>query len=326
MRIAIVSPASSGPRSGNRHTAGRWAKFLRESGHKVAVAAGWESGSEDMLVALHARKSYASIARFHAARPGTPLIVVLTGTDLYRDIRTSPDARRALDLASRLVVLQERGLKELAPRQRARTRVIYQSADIRLRHAPPARPFRVAVIGHLRAEKDPFRAVQALARLPDRRDVEVVHLGAALSPDMRASARRWMKREPRYRWLGSKPHGETMRWLARSHVLVVSSVMEGGANVICEAARIGVPVLASRVPGNIGMLGSAYPGYFRLRDDRALAGMLKRAVRDPKYYRELKISVQARRRLFAPSAESGGVQRLVREPGRRAERFRRRRD
>ncbi len=326
MKIAIVSPASSGPRSGNRHTAARWAKFLREAGHKVAASSGWESGNEDVLIALHARKSRTSIERFHAARPGRPLVVVLTGTDLYRDIRNDAGARHALDLASRLVVLQDRGLRELAPRHRPKTRVIYQSAGVRLRHAPPARPFRIAVIGHLRMEKDPFRAVQAFARLPRDRDFEIVHLGAALTPDMRASAQRWMKREPRYRWLGSRPHGETMRWLARSHVLVVSSVMEGGANVICEAARIGVPVVASRVPGNIGMLSGDYPGYFRLRDDRALAALLDRAARDPRYYRRLKKAVQAQSRLFAPSAEAGAVRRLAQELSRTAERSRRRPD
>jgi putative glycosyltransferase (TIGR04348 family) len=326
MKIAIVSPANSGPRSGNRHTAARWAKFLREAGHKVAVATGWDSGGEDVLIALHARKSYASVEKIHATRPGVPLVVVLTGTDLYRDIRRDPDARRALDLASRLVVLQERGLQELARAHREKSHVIYQSADVRLRHAPPARRFRVAVIGHLRPEKDPFRAVQALARLRQLQEIEVVHLGAALTPDMRRSAERWVKREPRYRWLGTRPHAETMRWLAGSHVLVVSSVMEGGANVICEAARIGVPVLASRVPGNIGMLGRDYPGYYPLRDDRALAGLLKRAASDPKYYRRLKNAVLARRRLFAPSAEGGAVRRLVRELAPRAERFQRRPD
>jgi len=313
MKIAIVSPASSGPRSGNRHTAARWATFLRDPGHKVAVATGWDSGDDDVLIALHARKSYESIEKFHAARPGAPLIVVLTGTDLYRDIRTDPDARRALDLASNLVVLQERGLRELARRHRAKTRVIYQSADVRFPHAPPARRFRVAVIGHLRMEKDPFCAALALARLPERRDIEVVHLGAALTPDMRKSAEGWMRREPRYRWLGSKPHGETMHWLARSHVLVVSSVMEGGANVICEAARIGVPVLASRVPGNIGMLGGGYAGYFALSDGKALAKLLERAARDSKYYRALKHAVLARRRLFATSTGRSAVRRLVRE-------------
>jgi putative glycosyltransferase (TIGR04348 family) len=312
MKIAIVSPASSGPRSGNRHTAARWAKFLRDAGHRVAVATRWDAGGEDVLIALHARKSYESIERYHAERSGAPLIVVLTGTDLYRDIQSDRNARRALDLASQLVVLQERGLQELSRQHRAKARVVYQSADVRLRHEPPAHRFRVAVIGHLRAEKDPFRAAQALARLPRDREIEVVHLGAALTPEMRRSARSWMKREPRYRWLGSRPHGETMRWLARSHVLVVSSVMEGGANVICEAARIGVPVLASRVPGNIGMLGSGYAGYFRLSDHEALAGLLERAARDSKYYRRLKDAVRARSRLFAPSAEGGGVRSLVR--------------
>ena len=326
MKIAIVSPASSGPRSGNRHTAARWAQFLRESGHRVTAATRWDSGGEDLLIALHARKSYESIARFHVARPGAPLALVLTGTDLYRDIRRDPDARHALDMASQLVVLQERGLRELANAHRAKARTIYQSADVRLRHAPPARRFRVAVIGHLRAEKDPFRAVRALARLRQHHDMEVVHLGAALTPDMRRSAERWMKREPRYRWLGSKPHGETMHWLAGSHVLVVSSIMEGGANVICEAARIGMPVLASRVAGNIGMLGRDYPGYYTLRDDRALARRLERAATDPKYYGALKHDALSRRRLFAPAAEGSAVRRLARELGPRSERFPRRRD
>ena len=326
MKIAIVSPASSGPRSGNRHTAARWTKFLRDVGHRVTAGPRWVSGSEELLIALHARKSYESIARFHAERPGAPLVLILTGTDLYRDIRRDPDAQRALDLASRLVVLQERGLRELARAHRAKARAIYQSADVHLRHAPPAGRFRVAVIGHLRPEKDPFRAVQALAHLRQRRDIEIVHLGAALTPDMRRSAQRWMKREPRYRWLGSRPHAETMRWLAGSHALVVSSVMEGGANVICEAARIGVPVLASRVSGNIGMLGRDYPGYYTLRDDRWLARLLERAATDPEYYRALKCAVLGRRRLFAPAAECHAVQRLAQELRPRAEQIRRRKD
>ena len=217
-------------------------------------------------------------------------------------------------------------MRELACAHRTKARTIYQSADVRLRHAPSARRFRVAVIGHLRPEKDPFRAVQALAHLHQRRDIEIAHLGAALTPDMRRSAQRWMKREPRYRWLGSRPHAETMHWLAGSNVLVVSSVMEGGANVICEAARIGVPVLASRVSGNIGMLGRDYPGYYTLRDDRALARLLERAATDPKYFRALKNAVSRRRPLFAPSVEGSAVRRLARKLEPRAERFRHRSD
>jgi putative glycosyltransferase (TIGR04348 family) len=255
-----------------------------------------------MLIALHARKSHASVLRFHELRPEAPLVVVLTGTDLYRDIATSPEARHSLDMATRLVVLQDRGPRELSRRHRRKTRIVYQSSDVALRHAPQGQRLRIAVVGHLREEKDPFRAVQALACLPGM-DLEVVQLGAALAPDMRRQAQLWMKRERRYRWLDSRPHAQTMRWLARSHLMVISSVMEGGANVICEAARIMVPVLASRVAGNVGMLGGGYPGYYRLFDSGGLARLIAKAATDGDYYRDLKRAVRARRALFSPAAE-----------------------
>jgi putative glycosyltransferase (TIGR04348 family) len=313
MKIAIVTPSIASARSGNQHTAERWAKFLRGFGHRVAVATQWNGKAADVLIALHARKSYSSIERFHAAHPGAPLVVVLTGTDLYRDIKTHPEARRALEFASRLVVLQPDGRHELPQRLRARTRVIFQSADVNARHKPPKNRFRVAVVGHLREEKDPFRAVMALAHLPQRAGLEVIHIGKALTPAMRKAAGLWMKCDSRYRWLGSKPHGQALRRLAASHLLIVSSVMEGGANVICEAARIGVPVLASRVSGNIGMLGRGYPGYFALFDDRALARLIDRAAGDARFYRKLKNAVRARRRLFAPAAERDALRRLLGE-------------
>ena len=89
----------------------------------------------------------------------------------------------------------------------------------------------------------------------------MIHLGAALDPKLEAEARAGCAR-PRYRWLGSVPHARALRWLASSHAMVISSRMEGGANVVCEALRIGVPVLASRISGNVGLLGRGYPGYF----------------------------------------------------------------
>ena len=313
MKISIVMPAGAAPRSGNQHTARRWAKFLRSLGHRVAIAEQWDGAAADAMIALHARKSSRSIEQFHHSHADRPLIVVLTGTDLYRDIRTHPEARRSLELASRLVVLQPAGLRELPRRQRARTRVIFQSSDTRVRHRPAHNCFRVAVVGHLREEKDPFRAVIALAHLPQRTGIELVQLGDALTPEMAGIARRWMQREPRYRWLGSKPHADALRRLAACHLLVVSSVMEGGANVICEASRIGVPILASRVSGNIGMLGGDHPGYFPLFGDRRLARLIDRAATDPDFYRKLKRAVLARRPLFAPAAERRALRELLQE-------------
>jgi putative glycosyltransferase (TIGR04348 family) len=307
MKIAITVPQSAVPRSGNRHTAARWARFLKAMRHRVRVVTEWRGGTDDLLLALHARKSFSSVLRFSERRPDAPIIVALTGTDLYRDIRTSPEARQSLGLAARLIVLQEEGLRELSPFLRRKTAVVFQSSDAHLRHAPERSVFRVAVIGHLREEKDPFRAVMALRGIERSAPVEVVQLGAALDAEMRSRAQAWKRLEPRYHWLGSVPHGAAMRWLASSHVLVVSSLMEGGANVICEAARIGAPVLASRVPGNVGMLGRDYPGYFPVRDHRALARLLERCRRDRTFYARLKSAVLGRRGRFAPSAERSAL-------------------
>jgi len=312
-RIAIVTPAAAGSRTGNRHTAARWAQLLRGAGHRVTIALEWRGQPCDVLVALHAHRSHDSIARYRAAHRHGALVVVLTGTDLYRDLPGSAAARRSLELADRVVVLQEDAKRLLDPPVRRKTRVVYQSAAPGVRHAPPARRFRICVIGHLRDVKDPFRAAAALALLGDRPELEVLQVGGALDPALAAQAERWMAREPRYRWLGSVPHGRALRELARSHVLVVSSQMEGGANVIAEAARIGTPVLASRVSGNVGMLGRRYPGYYALGDERGLARLLVRAAGDPAYYRRLAAGVRARRPLFAPAAERAAVLRVLGE-------------
>jgi putative glycosyltransferase (TIGR04348 family) len=311
MRIAIAVPPSAVPRSGNRHTAARWRSFLRSLGHRVRVDTEWDGGADDVLLALHAYKSYPSIARFAERRPGAPLVLALTGTDLYRDIRKHPEGKQALAMATRLIVLQEAGLDELSPALRRKARVVYQSSDVRLRRAPVKGRFRIAVIGHLREEKDPFRAALALRHLDRAAPVEVLQIGGALDGAMKAECAVWERRDPRFRWLGSLSHQRAMRWLASSHVLVVSSVMEGGANVICEAARVGVPVLASRIPGNIGMLGRDYPGYFPLFDDKALARLIERCRTDASFYGRLRRKPLALAQERAPRAERAALKAVL---------------
>lgn len=310
-RILIVTPAPPGSRVGNRHTAARWARMLRSAGHRVRIAGEWAGERCDLLVALHADRSHASVQRYRDARPAGRLVVVLTGTDLYRDLpRGSKKARESLDLADRIIVLQSEAKRALPEKWRRKTSIVYQSSDTKLRHTPPAHPFRIAVVGHLRKVKDPFRAVMALQHL--KGDYEVVQVGGALDPAMVPVAKNWMKCEPRYRWTGSVPHAEALRWIAKSHLLVVSSVMEGGANVICEAARIGTPVLASRVPGNVGMLGPAFPGYYKLADARALANLINNASSDSAKLAALTRRLARRRALFSPAAEAASVRRVVR--------------
>lgn len=278
----------------------------------MRVAVEWQGEPCEALIALHAKRSHGSVARYREQRGDAPLIVTLTGTDLYRDLPDSAEARASLELADRVIVLQDAALKELAPQLRRKARVVYQSAAPRVSHHPPAHRFRITVVAHLRGEKDPMRAAAAFARLPDEK-LELVQIGEALDERFAIEARQRAERDGRYRWLGGMTHARALRWMAQSHVLVVSSVMEGGANVIAEASRIGTPVLASRVSGNIGMLGAHYPGYYALADDAALAALIRRAMSDRRFYRQLKSALRARRALFAPAAERKALVRIVRE-------------
>lgn len=310
MKIQIVTPAPAGSRHGNRNTALRWAAHLRALGHRVVVDTEWRGAPADALIALHARRSHASVAAWKKAYPERALVLVLTGTDLYRDIRSDGDAQASLALADRLVVLQSEGLKELKASYRRKATVVHQSVRPIKRRSPPARQFLVTVIGHLREEKEPFCAARALQYLPGS-NLRVVQLGRALSEEMASKARRFMKADARYRWLGELPHGATMRWLARSHAMVISSRMEGGAHVVSEAIAAGVPVLASRIPGNIGLLGEKYEGYYPVGEDRALARLIERS-RDPRFLLLLERQVKSRSALVRPAAERRALRELIR--------------
>src|SRR5262245_3550449 len=72
----------------------------------VEISHQWAGEPCDALIALHARKSFAAIERYRRDHPDRPLIVALTGTDRYSDLPTSAEARKAPQLASRLIALQ----------------------------------------------------------------------------------------------------------------------------------------------------------------------------------------------------------------------------
>jgi len=294
MRIVMVSPAAPGSRTGNATTAARWTRRLRELGHRVAVRTAWDGDACDLLVALHARKSARSVERFHRAHPGRPIIVVLTGTDLYRDLPRNAAARRTLAAATRLIVLQPLAIRALPATCRSKATVILQSATSPRRgvRRPRTKFFDVAVLAHLRAVKDPLRAARAARLLPADSRIRVVHAGAALTPADAARARAEMRRNPRYLWLGSVSPARARRLLQHAGALVLSSRLEGGANVVSEAIACGVPVLASRIPGTVGLLGAHYPGYFTVGDTRRLARLLQRFESDARFRTRLQRDVQ----------------------------------
>jgi putative glycosyltransferase (TIGR04348 family) len=308
--VLIVSPALAAANNGNWHTAWRWSRFL-SGNFDTAIAAEWRGEDCAALIALHARRSAASINAYALAHPGRPCIVVLTGTDLYRDIRTDASAQRSLQQATHLVVLQEQGTDELDPSLRSKCTVIYQSASRLQAGGPPRRVLRVVQVAHLRDEKDPATFMRAAARLHPRADIHFQHIGDALDEALGTLAAETARAHPHYRWLGALPRLQARRHIQRGHLLVSTSRMEGGAHVILEAAQSGTAVLASRVPGNVGMLGPGHAGYFELGDDPALAALIERARDEPAFLATLRAQTLARAPLFEPDEEKRRLLALV---------------
>lgn len=312
MRISLVTPAPRGSRAGNRASASRWAAILRRLGHRVKVSTDYHGEPADLMVGLHAWRSADAIARFAAAYPDRPLVVVLTGTDAYGFIHSQRETTLgSLDAADHIVGLHALVGNVLPERLRGKLHVIVQSARP-LRHRQPARrSFRVCFAGHLREEKDPLRPALAARDLPADSRIRVDAYGGAHTEDWAAAAKEEARVNPRYRWHGEISHAELRRIYSRSHLLVLPSVMEGGANVISEAVMAGLPVIASDIEGSVGLLGEDYPGYYPVQDTDVLRERLVRAESDSGYYAELVAACAARRHLFTPEQEQAGWEKLL---------------
>ena len=280
-----------------------------DEGRKRARSTPASTAAPDLLIALHAGRSSASLARFVAAYPDRPTIVVLTGTDLYRDLDSDPSVRRSLAAATRIVVLQPEAVEALPPSLRDKVDVIVQSAPTLARRSPDPRAFELVMVGHLRDEKDPATAWRALDRVTRHdRSVRLIHIGAALDERLDTEAGAFAGRNPNYRWLGALSHALTRQQIRRARALVMPSRVEGGAHAVIEAVTSGVPVLASEIPGNVGLLGRRYAGYFPVGDDLALAALIERAHREPAFVSMLTAQCAEQAPRFRPEQER---QRLI---------------
>ena len=313
MKISLITPAYKQSRGGNRTTAVRWARILRDLGHRVDIALDYDDAPADAMVALHAWRSAPSIARFRDLHPDRPLIVALTGTDIYRFIDSHKSVTLgSIALADRLVALHDLAGEAIPAKYRAKLHIVYQSAlPLPRGRAPVSRHFDVCVIGHLRDEKDSLRTAYAARLLPKESRIRVSHLGRAHDQSWAEKARAEMARNRRYRWRGEVPGWAVRRAFASTRLMVLSSKMEGGANVISEAVVAGVPVIASRIPGSVGLLGADYPGYYPVGDAIALARVLRRAEVDAGFLASLARACKARAPLFTPKREVAAWRKLL---------------
>lgn len=315
MNVILVTPQGPSIRTGNAVAALRWARILRQLGHRVTVTTDYADEPADTMVAIHAWRSAAAIDRFKSRHPQRPLILQLSGTDIYEYLSThARPTLRSMELADCLVALNGLAWRTVPKRFRKKLRVIVQSAPKPAAPRHPSERFTdVCVIGHLRDVKDPLRAALAARLLPAASRIRIVHIGRAYDRDWANAAAAEMAANPRYFWRDEVPRAAVRKLLLRSHAMVLSSVSEGGANVVSEAVAAGVPILATRIDGNVGLLGADYPGYFRVRDTQALARLLRRLESDRRFVENLRRATARLSPLFTPERELAAWEGLLAE-------------
>lgn len=311
MHVKLVCPAPPRSTTGNRITALRWQKLLRELGHRVSIDQQYDGSGCDVLVAMHARRSAEAVFLSRELAPRRPIIVALTGTDLYRDIHQDHSARRALEMADRYVLLQPAGRSELPAKLRARARVIHQSAERPRVRRKRRSTLQFVLVGHLRPEKDPFRALEALKLLGRGSRIRIIHAGGAIDPVLARRARR--ASGDRYRWIGEVSPRRARRLIAESDALLLTSIMEGGANVLSEAIVAGIPIQASRIPSSVAILGARYPGFFTTGNTAELAVLMRRFETDARFRQALQSWIRRLAPKFHPSREKKAWKELLSE-------------
>ncbi len=316
VKIRLATPAPPDRLDGNRVLAERWAGFLADMGHDVELDRGAPpSPGTEMLIAIHAKKSAAAVAAHAALGGGLPIVVILAGTDVYGAVQEGDaEAMRSIELADLLVTLQPLAARELAAAEAAKVRVVFQSALAARERARPRRGlFDISMIGNIRRLKDHLTLVKALELLPPSSKAQARHAGNVVEEDLAERLRAESRSGRRYRWLGPLGHEQAKALLATSRLLVHPSRREGGANAVGEALVAGVPVLASRIPGSVGLLGTGYPGYFPVGDARRLAELIAGLERDAWRLDRLRSRCRRLAERFGPRAEFESIRRVVEE-------------
>ncbi len=311
MKVLVTTPYEKNSLQGNTVTALRIVAILSEAGFDAVVVSNGEAVEyADIIIALHARKSAHFIDEFLERNPVGKVIVYLTGTDLYRDIPNKCGiCEKSMQLANVLVVSQDASLSSVPERFRSKALVVHKSIQLPdelsdLIHETDRELF--TVVGHLRAEKQPFMAVEAFQLLGDSSRLKLVLLGKEIDDDSGEIARNWQNRDHRFQWLGGLDHSEAIGWIKRSVATINTSIMEGGANSVGESIMLGVPVLASRIEGNVGMLGNDYLGYFDPNSRQELANLIQQVISDTHFLERLRAQVSARRYKFSRENEKQG--------------------
>ena len=333
--ILIVTPYGPQTGSGNWRTASRHEALLTQSGLPARVHVGPPapadlSGIRAGLL-LHARRSHLAAERFREL--SIPYAVVLTGTDLYGDLQglTQPDwadqAQQSIRGEAAVVGLQSDAcecLQRCIP-DAPICRVIAQTSAFEARplaERPPSRGGRrgsieALLVGHVRPEKDPLTAYRAIATLvrDQQASIHLRHLGGVLDAALDDQLRSLVElHDLPIQRDGQVSHDTVESAMQSADLLIAPSRLEGGALVLAEAVAVGLPVVASRIPGHIGILGEDHPGWFPQGDAQALAARIGAWIASPRDRAALQAAGETvRYRLTDGAAEAASLVRLLRD-------------
>lgn len=312
-KILFHCPVPIDSSKGNSVCAHRTLAVFEKLGHQLTFSENASESDEfDFAIVQHAKRSEHLVSSLHGK---IPVVLIITGTELLLD---AEDIATSLKLADFIVVTSQQIGETLQRDFSEKIRVIprsvllpdnfevYRSDDFRDSNI-------VTVIGHLRDVKRPATIADAMRLLAADSKLTVHHYGAALTPEMETWARNESQTNERFQWQGEASRLDVLKAITKSLLTVNSSIVEGGANTIAESIVAGIPVLATPIAGNIGLLGEDYPGYFAIDDAAELAEQLTLVEQRGSFYETLVSHTERLRPQFHIDQETAAWKQLVEE-------------
>lgn len=151
----------------------------------------------------------------------------------------------------------------------------YRKRDLR-----PRKPALVISVARLSPEKSLDTLVTATSRMPGDlvQQVNIFGEGPARHPLENQAARLGLNHRLRLRTWTTKVASK----LSRHDVFVLPSLAEGMPYALLEAMAVGIPVVATKVSGNVEALAGGALGRLVPRSDpRALAEAIRNCIEDP---------------------------------------------
>ena len=312
MNVLIVYPEKKNAVTGNFCSARQYKDILTLLGHNVTLSEKFEDQRAELLIAINAEKKNRDIVQFAGACPDSRIIVILSGTDIYPE--PSEDSIRSMQLADSIIVLQNKGIKQVPDGMKEKVHVIIQSV---VKDEPVSggklirKGFDVALVSNLRQVKDPFLAAKAARKMPQESELRILHAGFVLDPGLDEVARNESIKNERYRWLGGLDSIEARELIRSCNLLTITSKHEGAGRVVGEAIVNNVPVISTCVDGVTGVLGDDYEGLFPVGDASSLAMLFQRAEMEDGFLDGLKKSCTNQAFNFDPATERNSWNELL---------------